>query len=106
MGTAKNKVYLGGLIGGLFLNSTIDGCTASGDVTMTGSTQDDETIALGGLVGWVTGTAVNSSASGNVSNESAGTAGKIYVGGFAGSLSEPAEGCTATGDVSNTGSAV
>ena len=87
VGTAKNKVYLGGLIGGLFLNSTIDGCTASGDVTMTGSTQDDETIALGGLVGWVTGTAVNSSASGNVSNESAGTAGKIYVGGFAGSLS-------------------
>ena len=105
VGTAKSGVYLGGLIGGLFLNSTIDGCTASGDVTMTGSTQDDETIALGGLVGWVTGTAVNSSASGNVSNESAGTAGKIYVGGFAGSLSEPAEGCTATGDVSNTGSA-
>ena len=105
VGTAKSEVYLGGLIGGLFLNSTIDGCTASGDVTMTGSTQDDETIALGGLVGWVTGTAVNSSAKGNVSNESTGMAGRIYVGGFAGMLSDPAEDCEATGSVNNTGEA-
>lgn len=105
VGTAKSTVYVGGLAGEVFLSATIDSCTASGDVTMTGSTQDDETIALGGLIGWMNGTAVNSSASGDVNNQSTGTAGKIYVGGFAGSLSDPAEGCTATGDVSNTGSA-
>ena len=105
VGTAKSEVYLGGLIGGLFLNSTIDGCTASGNVTMTGDMQDEDTIALGGLIGWMNGTASNSSAKGNVSNESTGMAGRIYVGGFAGMLSDPAEDCEATGSVNNTGEA-
>lgn len=87
---------MGGLIGEGYLNTTVDGCTASGNVTMTGDMQDEDTIALGGLIGWMNGTASNSSAKGNVSNESTGMAGRIYVGGFAGMLSDPAEDCEAT----------
>ena len=62
-------------------------------------------IALGSLIGWMNGTASNSSAKGNVSNRSTGMAGRIYVGGFAGMLSDPAEDCEATGSVNNTGEA-
>ena len=104
-GTATSVVYVGGLIGEGYLNTMVDGCTASGNVTMTGDMQDEDTIALGGLIGWMNGTASNSSAKGNVSNESTGMAGRIYVGGFAGMLSDPAEDCEATGSVNNTGEA-
>ena len=95
---------MGGLVGELY-SGTIDSCTFTGNVQMTGSTKEGKTIAVGGLAGWLLGTATDSHVEGKVTNQSTGTAGKIYVGGLAGMLSDPAKDCTAEVEVQNTGKA-
>lgn len=104
VGNAKSSVYVGGLTGELYFG-TINGCTVTGDVKMTGSTKNTKTIAVGGLAGWLIGTASDSSVKGDVENQSTGTAGKIYVGGLAGMFNGSANGCTASGNVANSGAA-
>jgi hypothetical protein len=108
-GSGNDKeVAIGGLAGIIFVESSIDASSATGDVEGSILTGSDRNIAVGGLVGVGGGYITNSHATGNVSVTASvsGTGDEVKAGGLAGHLEGIIENCYATGNVSsvNTGS--
>jgi hypothetical protein len=80
----------------LLEGSSIIGCSMTGDIEVSGST---DRALTGGLVGQNWGSIINSSVSGTVSISSTTAQGKTYAGGLAGRHNGIIENCSVTGAV-------
>ena len=80
-GTATGYIYAGGIAGMLSQEGTITGCTYSGTLTVTGTSQLN--LGIGGIAGRSDGTISGCTFSGTIDATGASGKGK-YVGGIAG----------------------
>ena len=80
-GTATSYIYAGGIAGMLSPEGTITGCTYSGTLTVTGTSQQN--LGIGGIAGTSNGTISGCTFSGTIDATGASGKGK-YVGGIAG----------------------
>ena len=99
--TAQNNV---GILANTATDATISGCTTTGSVTLSYDSQVSGSIALGGMVGVLSGcTLTNCQNQATVENTTGSSVG-IFIGGLAGeSDSSTFVTCSNTADISNSG---